>query len=175
MQQNLSFISVERFWIISAGLHSEISQIRWYVMITSFLKDNKKINYMNTLFKDLELKNKNSKYYKGKIAPNLISRQNWSELCIWNNERSLVQVLTRPHCWVNSRNQYKIDFFSPKNTHLLSFCFSLFILLHFNQLAVHLLYFRGASWKPLFSELIHTNKLVWYYHYYYYYYYYYII
>ena len=42
-------------------------------MITSFLKDNKKINNMNTLFKDLELKNKNSKYYKGKIAPNLIS------------------------------------------------------------------------------------------------------
>ena len=32
----------------------------------SFLKDNnKKINYMNTLFKDLELKHKNSKYYKG--------------------------------------------------------------------------------------------------------------
>ena len=31
---------------------------------------------MNTLFKDLELKQKNSKYYKGKIAPNLISKQN---------------------------------------------------------------------------------------------------
>ena len=27
---------------------------------------------MNTLFKDLELKLKNSKYYIGKIAPNLI-------------------------------------------------------------------------------------------------------
>ena len=31
---------------------------------------------MNTVFKDLELTHKNSKYYKGKIAPNLISRQN---------------------------------------------------------------------------------------------------
>lgn len=31
---------------------------------------------MNTVFKDLELKHKNSKYYKGKIAPNIINRQN---------------------------------------------------------------------------------------------------
>ena len=31
---------------------------------------------MNTLFKDLELKQKNSKYYKDKIAPNLINTQN---------------------------------------------------------------------------------------------------
>lgn len=57
-------------------------------MIMSFLKDNKKyqlheyiIQYiilllLNTLFKDLELKQKNSKYYKDKIAPNLINRQN---------------------------------------------------------------------------------------------------
>lgn len=101
-------------------------------MITSFWKTTKKINHMNTLFKDLELKHKNSKYYKGKIAPNLISRQNWSELCIWNNERSLVQVLTRPHCWVNSRNQYKIDFFFKKIPIFYLFVFHYyFILWHF--------------------------------------------
>ena len=45
-------------------------------MITSFLKDNKKNQLHEYSIKDLELKHKNSKYYKGKIAPNLISRQN---------------------------------------------------------------------------------------------------
>ena len=79
---------------------------------------------MNTLFKDLELKKKNSKYYKDKIAPNLINRQNWCELCIWNNERS------RFKSWLGLTSKYTQEtstinwfFFSKKIPNFYLFVF----------------------------------------------------